>query len=63
MKKPYAPPAARAVQLGSEEDTAQLVTTSKGVETYDDDDDDDDDPATGPALVRHHDVNLWDEVW
>ena len=39
----------------------QLITTSKGTETYDDDDDD---PADEPALVRRYvNNNLWDNVW
>lgn len=61
MKKLYVQPTIRALEFGCDEDVMQLITTSKGTETYDDDDDDDD-PATGPALVRRSN-NLWDEVW
>lgn len=61
MKKNYLQPALRAIEIGSEEDVMQLITTSKGTETYDDDDDD---PADEPALVRRNaNPDLWADVW
>ncbi|MBP1531493.1 MAG: hypothetical protein ILA39_05140 [Bacteroidaceae bacterium] len=58
MKKLYVRPLARAIVIGCEEDVMQLITTSKGTETYDDDDDE---PADEPSLVRRK--SLWDEEW